>query len=115
MLYRIIDAGDVPSLIRAFMDSYELVAPVECDQGHIFDTIDDPNDVVLDYSTTIASPKKYFLPPREVLFKFDVAQNDVDAYKLDVKPRVLFGVHPCDMNAIEKLDSVFLEGPYPDP
>ena len=50
MLYRIIDAGDVPSLIRAFMDSYELVAPVECDQGHIFDTIDDPNDVVLDYS-----------------------------------------------------------------
>ena len=115
MLYRIIDAGDVPLLIRAFMDSYELVAPVECDQGHIFDTIDDPNDVVLDYSTTIASPKKYFLPPREVLFKFDVAQNDVDAYELDVKPRVLFGVHPCDMNAIEKLDSVFLEGPYPDP
>ena len=57
MLYRIIDAGDVPSLIRAFMDSYELVAPVECDQGHIFDIIDDPNDVVLDYSTTIASPK----------------------------------------------------------
>ena len=57
MLYRIIDAGDVPLLIRAFMDSYELVAPVECDQGHIFDTIDDPNDVVLDYSTTIASPK----------------------------------------------------------
>ena len=97
------------------MDSPELVAPVECDQGHIFDTIDDPNDVVLDYSTTIASPKKYFLPPREVLFKFDVAQNDVDAYELDVKPRVLFGVHPCDMNAIEKLDSVFLEGPYPDP
>ncbi len=115
MLYRIIDAGDVPSLIRAFMDSYELVAPVECDQGHIFDTVDDPNDVVLDYSTTIASAKKYFLPPREVLFKFDVAQNDVDAYELDVKPRVLFGVHPCDMNAIEKLDSVFLEGPYPDP
>lgn len=115
MLYRIIDAGDVPSLIRAFMDSYELVAPVECDQGHIFDIIDDPNDVVLDYSTTIASPKKYFLPPREVLFKFDVAQNDVDAYELDVKPRVLFGVHPCDMNAIEKLDSVFLEGLYPDP
>ena len=113
MLYRIIDAGDVPLLIRAFMDSYELVAPVECDQGHIFDTIDDPNDVVLDYSTTIASPKKYFLPPREILFKFDVAQNDVDAYELDVKPRVLFGVHPCDMNAIEKLDSVFLKGRTP--
>ncbi len=115
MLYRIIDAGDVPSLIRAFMDSYELVAPVKRDQGHVFDVIEDPSDVVLNYSTTIASPKKYFLPPREVLFKFDVAKNDVDDYELDVKPRVLFGVHPCDMNAIEKLDSVFMEGRYPDP
>lgn len=115
MLYRVIDAEDLPSLIRAFMDSYELVAPVESDQGYVFDAIDDPADVVLDYPTTILSPKKYFLPPRETLFEFDVERNDVTEFELDVKPRVLFGVHPCDLNAIERLDAVFLEGRYPDP
>ena len=115
MLYRIIDADDLPSLIRAFMDSYELVAPVAHGQGYIFDVIEDPNDVVLDYPTTMASPKKYFLPSEETLFKFDVAENDVVDFELDVKPRVLFGVHPCDLNAIERLDAVFLDSRYCDP
>ena len=115
MLYRIIDADDLPSLIRAFMDSYELVAPVKHDPGYIFDVIDDPSDVVLDYPTTIASPKKYFLPSEETLFKFDVASNDVVDFEIDIKPRVLFGVHPCDLNAIERLDAVFLDSRYGDP
>lgn len=115
MLYRIIDAEDLPSLIRAFMDSYELVAPVKHGPGYIFDVIDDPSEVVLDYPITILSPKKYFLPSKEVLFKFDVESNDVVDFELDVRPRVLFGVHPCDMNAIERLDAVFLNGRYPDP
>ncbi len=74
-----------------------------------FDVIDDPSDVVLDYPTTIASPKKYFLPSEETLFKFDVASNDVVDFEIDIKPRVLFGVHPCDLNAIERLDAVFLD------
>lgn len=115
MLYRIIDADDLPSLIRAFMESYELVAPVAHGQGYIFDVIENPDDVVLDYPTTMASPKKYFLPPEETLFRFDVAENDVIEYELDVKPRVLFGVHPCDLNAIERLDAVFLDSRYSDP
>ncbi|MDO4589978.1 MAG: 4Fe-4S dicluster domain-containing protein [Slackia sp.] len=115
MLYRIIDADDIPSLIRAFMDSYELVAPVARGQGYVFDEIENPDDVVLDYPTTIASPKKFFLPPRETLFAFDVESNDVAPFELDVKPRVLFGVHPCDLNAIERLDAVFLDPRYCDP
>lgn len=115
MLYRVIDAEDLPSLIRAFMDSYELVAPVKHGQGYIFDVIEDPQDVVLDYSTTILSPKKFFLPSKETLFKFDVASNDVTDFKLDVRPRVLFGVHSCDMHAIERLDTVFLTERYSDP
>lgn len=115
MLYRIIDTADLPSLIRAFMDSYELVAPVKHGQGYIFDVIEDPHDVVLDYPTTTLSPKKYFLPPRETLFKFDVESNDVTDFELDVSPRVIFGVHPCDINAINRLDEVFLDSRYPDP
>lgn len=115
MLYRIIDANDLPSLIRAFMDSYELVAPVKHGPGYIFDVIEDPQDVVLDYPITILSPKKYFLPSKETLFTFDVEANEVTDFQLDVRPRVLFGVHSCDMHAIERLDAAFMDGRYTDP
>ena len=63
MLYRVIDAGELPALVSAFMESYEVVAPVKrgtklrrSPPSTRFD------EIALDYDTTIASPKKYFLP-----------------------------------------------------
>ena len=62
MLYRVIDAAELPSLVSAFMETYEVVAPVKRDQGYAFETIESPDDIELAYPTTMASPKKYFLP-----------------------------------------------------
>lgn len=115
MLYRVIDATELPSLIQAFMDSYEVVAPVKRGEAFVFEAIDDPAMAELDYDSTIASPKKYVLPQKESLFEFDTAINEVRESEIKVTPRVLFGLHPCDINAINRLDLVFKEGPYPDP
>ena len=71
MLYRVIDAAELPSLVSAFMETYEVVAPVKRDQGYAFETIESPDDIELAYPTTMASPKKYFLPPEETLMSFD--------------------------------------------
>ena len=65
MLYRVIDASEIPLLVNAFMESYEVVAPVETDQGVNFEVIDSPDEMKLDYISTVVSPKKYFLPPKE--------------------------------------------------
>ena len=115
MLYRVIDASEVDALIRGFMEAYEVVAPVESDGSVVFDVVHDPSEVVLDYEQTVSSPKKYLLPPRETLFTFDVAENDVTSFEADIKPRVIFGVHSCDINAFNRMDLVFRDGPYPDP
>lgn len=115
MLYRIIDAAELPLLVQAFMDSYEVVAPVKQGNSYTFDTIEDPRDISLDYDVTIASPKKYLFPHKEVLLKFDAIQNDVVEHAVEITPRVLFGLHACDINGINRLDSVFKDGPYSDP
>ena len=49
MLYRVIDASEIPLLVNAFMESYEVVAPVETDQGVNFEVIDSPDEMKLDY------------------------------------------------------------------
>ncbi|MEC4183326.1 4Fe-4S dicluster domain-containing protein [Adlercreutzia sp. R21] len=115
MLYRVIDRDDLPSLVAAFMERYEVIAPVKRGEGHVFSAVADAADIVLDYPTTVASPKKYLLPAVETLFEFDAEGNAVTDYTDEVRPRVLFGVHACDINAIMNLNSVFDDARYPDP
>lgn len=115
MLYRVIDTDELSSLIRGFMDDYEFIAPVKADRGYVFDVVDDPSKVELDYVTTITSPKKYFLPSEEVLMRYSAEENEITDYSVDIKPRVIFGVHPCDINALNRLDLVYKDAPYPDP
>ncbi len=115
MLYRVIDATEVDKLVRAFMESYTVVAPVAHDQGYIFDTIESPDEMVLDYDTTLSSPKKYFLPPSETLFRFDAQTNEVLDYTETIEPQVLFGVHTCDITAFNRLDLIFKDCERPDP
>ena len=115
MLYRVIDADKLSSLVRGFMNDYEVIAPVKRDQGYVFAVIHDPDEVEFDYTTTITSPKIFFLPSEEVLMRFDAEENEVTDFAIDLKPRVLFGVHPCDINALNRLDLVYKDCAYPDP
>lgn len=115
MLYRVIEASELPALVEGFMKSYEVVAPVMRGGSCTFDSVTSADEIVLDYTTTISSPKKYLLPPEEVLFEFDVEGNDVKDYVADIKPRVIFGAHSCDINAFNRMDLVFRYGDYPDP
>lgn len=114
MLYRVIESSEIASLVRAFMRDREVVAPVVSGKSFAFETIQSPDEIVLNYPTTVTSLKKYYLPPRETLFEYDMREG-VTEYELEVKPRVLFGAHACDINAINNLDLVFQDSQYPDP
>ncbi len=115
MLYQVIDRSELPALVAAFMESYEVVAPVKSGLSYAFEPVESFDDIVLDYPTTITSLKKYFLPDRETLFTFDVRTNEVTEYEHVVTPRVIFGAHACDINALARLDTVFEDSRYPDP
>lgn len=115
MLYRVIDAAELPQLVAAFMEKYEVVAPVRSGRSFAFEVVTSFDEIVLDYPTTITSLKKYYLPPRETLFEFDMDENEVRDFEMQVTPRVLFGAHACDINALNCLNSVFEDARYPDP
>lgn len=115
MLYRVIEASEVPALVSAFMEAYEVVAPVGKGKVYAFDVITSPDQIELNYDRTITSPKKYFLPPKETLMTFDSRENQVTDFTAEITPRVIFGAHACDINALNRLDVVFKDGRYPDP
>jgi len=115
MLYRVMDKRELPKLVDAFMESYEVVAPVKRGSGYVFSAIGSFDDIALDYTITASSPKKYLIPPKETLMTFDARANMVTDFEQQVVPRVVFGLHACDINALNRLDLVFGKGSYRDP
>ncbi len=65
-------------------------------------------DLRLDYDVTILPPKKYLLPPRETLLRFDRKEGFESVF--EEEPFVVFGVHPYDMVAVSQIDKLFAEG-----
>jgi len=85
--------------------------------GLRFDPVTDRSALKFDgYRPTILPPGKAFAPVDEVLFDFvHLADGSFRATPvLDTRPRVLAGVRPCDVCAIELMDRVNREG-TPDP
>ncbi len=115
MLYRVMAKSELPSLIQGFMESYEVVAPVKRGNRHVFDVVETPEDIVLDYVQTDSSPKKYLFPPVEELMRFDAQMNLVEDFSKVVTPRVIFGVHACDISGFNRLDVALAQGKYCDP
>jgi len=65
----------------------------------------------------LLSPKNLFLPQTENLYRYrgNGWEAEIEEETLDVSPRLIFGVHSCDMQAIRVLDEVFLTHGYVDP
>jgi sulfhydrogenase subunit beta (sulfur reductase) len=96
----------VEGLIRA-----ETVIGVQA-KGDRFDfaPLESARDLRLDYDVTLQPPKKYFLPPTEVLLTYEIG----GAYQsqCDDRPFILLGVHPYDMVAINQMDELFRQDNY---
>ena len=92
----------------------EMTGPVAHRQRFAFRRLDRWSEIRLDYPRTILPLKKYFLPPRERLFRYRRAEGYVPE-TADLERRiVLFGVHACDIYGLNILAQAF-GGRYPDP
>ena len=92
----------------------EVHAPVEQEGKYVFRRLTRWSEARLDYNRTILPPKKYFLPPRETLFRYRPGAG-FEPYTDGLSRRIiLFGVHACDVYALNILDRVFA-GRYNDP
>jgi formate hydrogenlyase subunit 6/NADH:ubiquinone oxidoreductase subunit I len=113
MSLNILQKKDLNHFIERLLAQYRVAGPTSSNGGFAFDVIDDPVDLQLEYATTILPPKKYILPPQEILFEFNKDENGAVHPPKPDQPTVIFGVHTCDLHAIQLLDTVFSNG-HPD-
>ncbi len=115
MSLRIIEKSALPAFVGSVMRQYQVVGPQVKEvlpngkTQFAFGPITDAHQLRLDYDTTVLPPKKYLLPQEEVLFTFQT-ESLTATPQFDNQPRVLFGVHTCDIHAMALLDAVFATG-----
>jgi len=108
---------DLWEFIEYLKKDYEVVGPQRKVDEYVFDYINNLAELALDYATTMLPPKKLFFPSREPLYGYEKVGSEVILRDLSEKwdkKRVLFGVHPCDLNGLLILDGVF-KGEFEDP
>lgn len=101
-------------LLERLRQNAELHGPVRGDDGVVrFNAIAPGTLPDLSAVRTLLPPKKYLLHPQETILKY-TAEAGYQMPVEDVRPLILFGLHPCDLAGINYLDQIFL-GDAPDP
>ncbi|OGQ93987.1 MAG: hypothetical protein A2521_04375 [Deltaproteobacteria bacterium RIFOXYD12_FULL_57_12] len=122
MLFRILDKTELARLFEELAGN-RIIGPVSRGsdrQGapiYSFEVVYDFAELRLDYTTTRMPAKRFFLPYRETLCSFAVhgrAWGKIVDFNI-YQPQILFGLHPCDINALNKLDKVLMQSVYPTP
>lgn len=101
---------NVIALLDGLSQKMEVIAPVMHGEDPLFTTWDG-RVPALDAENPITSPIEFFLPQREVLFRYSRKKEGYTFEEEPVVPRLIFGMRPCDMKAIQVLDKIFKAGP----
>lgn len=109
-----IEKKELSAFVNKLLDKYEVIGPKKKKTQYVFDIISSPDDLELDYPTTILPLKKFLIPQKENLITFNLNDNDVSEGPSLEKKQVLLGIHSCDLNSFPILDKVFTdENPCP--
>lgn len=114
MFFRVVDKDRLPDLVSGLAREYQMIGPIDKGDKFVLGEFADFSELRLDYDTTLLPPKKWFFPPEETMMRFRVADNEVVDDDIYVKPRVILGLHACDINGLALMDNVFL-GRFEDP
>jgi len=101
-----IKEADFTPFLEKLMASKRVIGPKAKKTEFVFDELETPEDLRLDYDVTILPPKKAFFPPKQKLVEFTAKGPTSAIAPID---QVLFGVHFYDVKAIDQLDQLFAE------
>ncbi len=107
---KIISKQDFDAFINALIQDESLDVEGVKAKGDkfVFGPLDTATELRLDYDVTILPPKKYFLPQYETMMHFDISTGKATAPAMDTK-KVIVGVHPYDLIAIQQMDKYFFD------
>jgi len=122
VIYKVITKKEFKKFINGLIASNETFGPKQVDKDkngkpiYQFREVHSFNEMDLDYTLTYSSLKNFFLPFRETLSRYSYSGDDwKQEIEYRVNPRVIVGVRACDINALCKLDDIFIHGTFPSP
>lgn len=102
----------IKEFIGSLMQEYRFVAPVREGTTLKFKVANNPDDVVLEDELAYMSPKEFLFPQTEQIMVFGKDGN-VKVNNTTQKT-VIFGIRPCDLEAVKVMTAVFTSGKYAD-
>jgi sulfhydrogenase subunit beta (sulfur reductase) len=111
MLPKIIRKESLRGFVESLLSGNTVAAPVAKGPKYDFADIGSFDEIALGYNTSLISPRKYFYPQYETVLKFTLGQKPASEPVVESSPRIIFGMHPCDVAATWLLDAVFSEDP----
>jgi ferredoxin len=94
------------SLVEELAETLEVVAPVRVEGVATFATWRG-EALALDGDNLLASPLEFFLPQKEVLFRY-VQYSGRYTFSEDApRARLILGMRPCDLQALKVIDGIF--------
>ncbi len=106
----------LPDLLAALLERYQVFAPVEEDGLVAFERVESTQEVILEYPNTRLSPKGLLFPQTEMLFSYSLVgeRPEVQEAPQSEGRQVVFGIRPCDARGFGLLDRVFDNGAWQD-
>ena len=100
----------VPAFLNALKSSeFKVFVPTENEKSASCFSEWTGNEMLLLHEQTFYSPKKVLLPHKERLFDFGKSGKEAEIDHLfSYQKKIVFGIRPCDLNAVLVNDSVFL-------
>jgi sulfhydrogenase subunit beta (sulfur reductase) len=122
MLPHVLNRSDLGAWLAALASQRRVVGPVlketspvdPSDLKFSWEPLVDPADLRLDYTVTVLGPKQFLWPSRQTVVTYRLGDDPQPQAVIEHEPQVLFGVHPCDVTAIQTLDTAFGKD-IPDP
>jgi len=122
MLFKVLPKTELTRIIEHLGQELPVIGPVRKGTTTAgrelfdFEELPSPGALALEATTTLHSAKRFFLPHREVLCRFRLKEQGWEKLPGDDDPprQVVVGLHPCDINALNRLDKVLAAPPYPD-
>ena len=122
MIYKVITKKEFKKFVNGLIDSNETFGPRQVNTAkdgkpiYQFKEVHSFDEMELDYTLSYSSLKNFFLPFREVLSRYNFTDDNWEQeIEYRVNPRVIVGVRACDINALCKLDDIFVNGSFPSP
>ncbi|MGI6778276.1 MAG: 4Fe-4S dicluster domain-containing protein [Acetivibrionales bacterium] len=108
----VVPKSRIKEVLESFISVARLVAPVKNEKTLLFDEVKDAGDVILNDEITYKSPKEFLFPQTERIMTFTKDGKVVSCE--DSRKTIIFGVRPCDLQALKVMTAVFTQGKYSD-